>query len=392
MRSPLKVLSHSLVIAWKDLIEFERSRIGLVFSIIFPMMMIGMFGYMFPGSASLVQNVPAGLVVEDSGQHGEQVATIIRSVCSNSDMINLVNVSTIAKAGENIMSGEIMGAMVIPKNFSECIQGRRQAKIIVLTDPSNPTISTAITQAFTAMVRAVSDQLAQQMVRSGMPYTDPEFVLKPISVSTETIVPGGGSYFDFIAPGFIAMSVMMSGLTAVGAAIARERETGTLAGFLMCPISRTSIILGKTISQTMRNLLQGSITIAIAILVFDIHIRGNPLLIALILVLGTISFLGLGIVATAIAKEQESAQLIIGLLQFPMMFLSGILFPIEQMPAPLQAVSRILPLTYAVNALRKVMILGVGTEAIIFPLTILAVLGVVTMTLGIPLFDRAVRR
>lgn len=392
MRNPLKVLSHSLIIAWKDLIEFKRSRIGLVFSILMPIMMIAMFGYMFPGSAGVVHNVPAGLVVEDSGQYSQEVAIVISSICSNSDMINLVDVSTVAKAKDDMMSGEIKGAVVIPQNFSECIQGQRPAKIIVLTDPSNPTISSAITQAFNGMVRAISDQFAQEMIESGMPYTDPEFVLKPISVSTESIVPGGGSYFDFVAPGFIAMGVMMSGLTAVGAAISRERETGTLAGFLMCPISRTAIILGKTISQTVRNLIQGTIIIALALLVFGVHIRGNPILIASILILGTLSFLGLGIVATSIAKEQESAQFIIGLLQFPMMFLSGILFPIEQMPAPLQMVSRVLPLTYAVDALRKVMILGAGIESIIFPLAVLAILGVVTMTLGVPLFDRAVRR
>jgi ABC-2 type transport system permease protein len=116
------------------------------------------------------------------------------------------------------------------------------------------------------------------------------------------------------------------------------------------------------------------------------------LLIASILIIGTISFLGLGIVATSIAKEQESAQLVIGLLQFPMMFLSGVLFPIEQMPTVLQAVSKVLPLTYAVDALRKVMILGAGIDAILLPLTVLIILGIVTMTIGVPLFDRAVKR
>ena len=75
-----------------------------------------------------------------------------------------------------------------------------------------------------------------------------------------------------------------------------------------------------------------------------------------------------------------------------MMFLSGVLFPVEAMPAFLQTVSKVLPLTYAVDALRKVMILGAGIEAVIFPLTILVILAVVTMTLGVPLFDRAVKR
>ena len=74
------------------------------------------------------------------------------------------------------------------------------------------------------------------------------------------------------------------------------------------------------------------------------------------------------------------------------MFLSGVLFPVEQMPSFLQTISKVLPLTYAVEALRKVMILGAGVEAILGPLTILIALGVVTMTVGVPLFDRAVKQ
>jgi len=82
----------------------------------------------------------------------------------------------------------------------------------------------------------------------------------------------------------------------------------------MSPISRTSIIFGKTISHAIRNLIQGGLTLAIALVVFNITLRGNPLLIAAILILGLVSFLGLGIVATSITKEQESGQLVLGFL------------------------------------------------------------------------------
>ncbi|MFX0046412.1 MAG: ABC transporter permease [Candidatus Hermodarchaeota archaeon] len=392
MKSPLKILGHSLVIAWKDLIEFRRNRIALIFSIVMPVLMMGMFGFIFQDSASALNNVPVGLTINDDGLYGEQIASVLRDMSSNSDSVQLIEVSTRTQAEEKILSAEIRAAVVIPQNFSSSIQDQTEAKIVIVTDPSNPTIAQSLTQFFNGMIKIISDRFSQELIETGMPYFDSEFVINPISTSVESIVPGGGSAFDFVAPGFIAMNVMMSGLTALGAALARERESGTLDGILMSPISRTSIILGKTVSFTLRNLFQGGITIAIAILIFGITIRGNPLLIVSILILGTISFLGLGIVATAIAKEQESAQLVLGLLQFPMMFLSGVLFPVETMPPFLQTVSKVLPLTYAVDALRKVMILGVGIEAILFPVTILIILGVVTMTLGVPLFDRVVKR
>jgi ABC-2 type transport system permease protein len=392
MQNPLKRLTPFLIIAWKDLTEFRRNRITLIFSFLFPILIICMFGYIFQDSASALNNVPVGIVVDDVGDYGGQVATLINQISAVTNSIQVENISTTAHAKEQILSATIKAAVIIPSNFSTSIHDQAQANILIVTDPSNPTISQAITQFVSGMVDSIADQLSQSLLEVGVPFLDPEFVVNPIAVRVEGVVPGGGSSFDFVAPGFIAMNVMMSGLTAVGAALARERETGTLAGILMSPISRISIIFGKTISYSIRNLVQGAITLTIAIVIFGITIRGNPFLIASILIIGTISFLGLGIVATSIAKEQESAQLVLGLLQFPMMFLSGVLFPIETMPPILQTISKVLPLTYAVDALRKVMILGAGLEAIIWPLAILITLGVATMTLGVPLFRRAVKR
>jgi ABC-2 type transport system permease protein len=392
MQSPVILLTDAVTIAWKDLTEYRRNRITLIFSIIFPILLIGMIGLIFQDSTSALVNTPVGLIIEDQEVYGEQVASLLATIATDSGAIQLVPVSAVSDVRSLILANDIRAAIIIPQNFSRAIQNQTQAHVNILTDPSNPAIAQGLTQYLHSVMTLIADQFSRDLIATGMPITDPEFVLYPITLQVETIVSGGGSSFDFVAPGFIAMNVMMSGLTALGAALARERESGTLAGVLMAPIARTAIILGKTISFTLRNLFQGGITITMAILVFGITIRGNPLLIAAILVIGTLSFLGLGIVATAITKEQESAQLVLGLLQFPMMFLSGVLFPVEQMPAVLQSISKVLPLTYAVDALRKVMILGAGIEAVITPIAILVALGVVTMALGVPLFDRAVKR
>jgi len=388
----LKIVRDILTVAYKDLKEFQRNRIGLVFSLIFPIMLIAMFGYMFPSSTNTVHDVPVGIVNLDSSVYGENISDTVHQALTNSTAFLVVDVATVDDAKNMIFAGTIKGALVIPENLTQSLVSQSQAKIMILTDPTSPALSGAITQGFSVLIGAISQQLAYNLIRTSISGANPQFILQPIQTDVQSIVAGGGSYFDFVAPGFIGMGVMMSGLTAVGAALAREREVGTLDGLLMAPISRVSIILGKTLAQTLRNLLQGAIIIILAIFVFGIHVRGNPLLIAMILILGTLAFLGIGIVATSIAKEQESAQFILGFLQFPMMFLSGVLFPIEQMPLPLQYVSKVLPLTYAVDALRKVMVLGAGVDGVIFQLLLLVILGAVTILLGVPLFDRAVRK
>jgi len=386
-----KTIEEILTIAYKDLKEFQRNRIGLVFSIMFPIMLIAMFGYMFPSSTNVVHDVPVGIVNLDKGAYGKNITEMIHQALANSTAFNLVNATTQDEAENMIFAGTIKGALVIPENLTQSLVSQNQAKIVILTDPTSPALSGAVAQGFSAVIGAISQQFSYYLM-SSFPGANPQFILQPVRAETQNIVPGGGSYFDFVAPGFIGLGVMMSGLTAVGVALAREREIGTLDGLLMAPISRVSIILGKTLAQTLRNLIQGSLIIILAIFVFGVHVRGDPLLIAAILILGTLSFLGIGIVATSIAKEQESAQFILGFLQFPMMFLSGVLFPIEQMPLPLQYVSKFLPLTYAVDALRKVMVLGVGLDGVIFQLLLLVILSVATIVLGVPLFDRAVRK
>jgi len=388
----LKTVEEILTIAYKDLKEFQRNRIGLVFSIVFPVMLIAMFGYMFPSSTNAVHDVPVGIVNLDKGVYGKQVFDTIQQALSNSTAFKLVDVADADDAKNMIFAGTIKGAVVIPENLTESLFSSNQAKIVILTDPTNLALSAAIIQGLNILIDAISRQFAYALISKSIAGVNPQFILQPVQADVESIVSGGGSYFDFVAPGFIGLGVMMSGLTAVGAALAREREIGTLDGLLMAPISRVSIVLGKTVAQTLRNLIQGSLIIILAIFVFGVNVRGNPLLIATILILGTLSFLGIGIVATSIAKEQESAQFILGFLQFPMMFLSGVLFPTEQMPLPLQYVSKALPLTYAVDALRKVMVLGVGPGGVMFELLLLIIISAATIVLGVPLFDRAVRK
>jgi len=389
---PLKTIEEILTIAYKDLKEFQRNRIGLIFSIIMPVFLIAMFGYMFPSSTNTVHDVPVGIINLDNGAYGQQFLDMIHQALTNSSAFKLVDVETVEDAKNMILAGSIKGAVVINENLTMSLLTNNQAKITILNDPTNTALSAAIIQGFSALINAISRQFAYSLIVRNIPDANPQFILQPIQVDVQGIVEGGGSYFDFVAPGFIGLGVMMSGLTAVGVALAREREIGTLDGLLMAPISRVSIILGKTLAQTIRNLLQGSLIIVLAIFVFGVHVRGSPFLIAIILILGTLSFLGIGIVATSIAREQESAQFILGFLQFPMMFLSGVLFPVEQMPLPLQYVSKVLPLTYAVDALRKVMVLGVDLSGVVVELLLLVIISVVTIALGVPLFDRAVRK
>jgi len=217
-------------------------------------------------------------------------------------------------------------------------------------------------------------------------------IVQPYKVQTQGVVPGAPNYFDFVAPGIMAMVVMMSVMTGLPAAISQEKEVGTMDGMMVAPINRLSIILGKTLGQTVRGLFQGLIVLVLAVGLFGVTIQGSIPLVFGLLLLGVFSFVGLDIVITSFAKDQQTATMLMMTLMFPMMFLSGIFFPIQQMPWYMQDISKVLPLTYASDALRKVMVLGAGIPDITTDLVILIAFGAVLTAIAVPVFRRQMTR
>ncbi|MDG7007471.1 MAG: ABC transporter permease [Nitrososphaerota archaeon] len=123
-----------------------------------------------------------------------------------------------------------------------------------------------------------------------------------------------------------------------------------------------------------------------------VTVQGNILLVFGLLLLGVFSFVGLGIVLTSFTSDQQTATMLMTTLMFPMMFLSGVFFSIQQMPWYMQDISKVLPLTYATDALRKVMVLGASIPDITSELTVIVAFGAVMTAIAVPVFRRAMTR
>ena len=235
------------------------------------------------------------------------------------------------------------GGIIIPSNFTESIMTGQQGSVIIVTDNSNLQISAQIQGYSQLYIEQIGTVMAQQKVQTLNPAineTNSLPIVKPYSIQLEGVVSGSTSYFDFIAPGIIAMTVMMSVMTGLPVAISQEKEIGTMDGMMVAPINRLSIILGKTMGQIARGLIQGVIILVLAVGLFGVTIHGSILLVFGLLLLGIFSFVGLGIVITSFTKDQETAQMLMMTLMFPMMFLSGVFFPIQQMPWYMQDISK----------------------------------------------------
>jgi ABC-2 type transport system permease protein len=394
------LVSHSLRIAGKDLTELFRNRLGFVMLILMPLFMMVMVGFIYPSSGNSPTNLPVALVNEDAGYGNFSASQFfihgLQLINSNTSMMVLSNATSADDIKSMVQKGNVEGGIIIPSNFTESLLSGEQGTLIIVIDQSNPQVSEEIQASLSAVFSSMGTALAQQNVQrldpAGVNASNSLAIVQPYNVQTEGVVPGTPSYFDFIAPGIMAMTVMMSVMTGLPVAISQEKEVGTLDGMMVAPINRLSIIFGKTLGQTARGLLQGIIILVLATVLFHVSIQGSIVLVFALLLLGVFSFVGLGIVITSFAKDQETAQMMMMTLMFPMMFLSGVFFPIQQMPWYMQDISRVLPLTYASQALRKVMVLGAGIPDITTELAVMIAFGAIMIAIALPVFRRMMTR
>jgi ABC-2 type transport system permease protein len=367
--------------------------------ILMPLLMMTMIGFIYPSGSSIdMSNLNVQVVNLDTGYMNTDLsdtfASAVNEINSASVSMHFTNGTTLGALTDSIQRGDIDAGIVIPENFTQCVLTGQQANVTIISDNSNPQVSQQVSSVLSGIIEVMSQQVAQSKLATTLNITTAQAAeyMVPYAVNSQGVVEGSSSYFDFIAPGMMMMTVMMSVMTGLPGAITHEREMGTLDGVMVAPINRLSIILGKTIAQLTRGLLQGFIIMILAMVLFGVTIHGSLLLVIGLLLLGVFSFVGLGVALTSLAKDQETASMMLMAIMFPMMFLSGIFFPVKMMPGFMQTISSFLPLTYASDAMRKVMVLGAGVPQIATNLIVLIVFGIVMLAIAVPLFRKMMTR
>ena len=401
-----RVLRHSGWIAWKDLLEFSRSKLRLAMLVLMPLFMMVMVGYIFPSGTS-ISNQPVALANLDIGPavpisptnwtatYGDAFLAELKQINSRTGMMDLSVSTGFDDIKTRIQDGTLSGGIIIGRDFTQCILQGEPTNITVVTDQSNPQLSAMMQSVLGQTVTAIGKEWGAMNVSQSLriSFTEAQVRIQPFNAQFTGIVPGSSSnYFQFVAPGIISMVVMMSLMTGLPHAISYEKDMGTLDGMLVAPTNRLSIILGKVLAQTVRGVVQATIIFVLAVVLFGVVVYGNLLLVAGLILLSVFSFVGLGILITSFTDKEETATMVMMTLMFPMMFLSGVFFPIQQMPWFMQDIAQVLPLTYATTALRKVMVLGADVSAVWTEILILFAFGAVLLAIAVPMFRKAMTR
>ena len=197
----------------------------------------------------------------------------------------------------------------------------------------------------------------------------------------------GGSYFDFIVPGIIGMSLLFTSVFT-GSAVLWDRQFGFLKEILVTPNSRTSIVVGRIAGGGTTAILQSILVIAIAMIIgFKIDMTQYTILAVVFMALIAATFIGLGLTLGSLINDFQGFQLVTSFFTMPLFFLSDSIFPVTSLPAFVKYVIYLNPLTYGVDGLRNTL-LGAGTFPIGTDLLAMAISTTIMVYIAVYAFNR----
>jgi ABC-2 type transport system permease protein len=204
-------------------------------------------------------------------------------------------------------------------------------------------------------------------------------------------VPGmqsGVNYIKFLVPGIIGMTLLFSS-SMQGLSVLWDREFGFLKEIMVAPVGRVSIVLGRIAGGTTTTMIQGLLVLVISMIV-GFRVRSAPyfLLALVFMVLIAFTFIGLGLIFASKMKDMQGFGLIVNFIIFPLFFLSGALYPLNNLPVFVRVLSYIDPLTYGIDGLRGSMI-NVASHPVLLNLALMAAFSLVMLFLGAYFFEKS---
>ena len=274
---------------------------------------------------------------------------------------------------EMIDSGRAKVGIIFPPDFAHTLKRGEPSPVQVVVDASDSMVSNqAVAIANSIGLLKSQEVLFQNMNISGPPY---DIRVRP------WYNPDGITAY-YMVPAILGIIVTMTMVILTAVAIVRERERGTLEQLLVTPIKSLELMIGKIIPYIVLGYLQITVALLVAVLVFQVPIKGSVLqLYGLTLCFITAS-LGLGIMISNIARTQMQAFQMSFFVMLPSILLSGFMFPRDAMPRIIYYLSDLIPLTYYLDIIRGIILKGIGAEYLVGQVVALLVFSVVFVTIA----------
>lgn len=379
----------------KEWLSLKRHPSRLAAIIIMPIVMILLFGY---GMGGDLTDLP---VVVVSQSHGNLTDTTLNDIKSTSVFKVTDIMDNVTEAKEMVDNGNVKAAIILPTNYDDDTNSQKTATLYL--DSSDQMASQTIVPASQQLFNQLSiNQLQSSQTQSNQANLSVQNASSKNSVSSQinsvksgiaiqiNRIYGNIKYIDFLVPAVLGMTVMMSCMMGMGASIAGERETGELARLFMTPTSVSTVIAGKIFAKLSVEMMRALILLFAAIILFNVVVKGGILQTLFLLFLGAICFVGFGVALSSRAQNQEDYSQLVMPFSMPMMFVSGVFYPVETMPWIFQKIAYICPLTYLNDAMRAVMIQGHSLGFVWLDILVILGFTLLFFLIGVVSFDRDV--
>ncbi len=315
---------------------FRRDRRTLALLFVAPIIILGLLGYLMRGSTSAPE---VGVANQDQGPLGAIVADGLKS----SSHIRATEINA-ADGDAKLKDGSLVAYVVLPSDFSQQAQAGTVAPEVYL-EGSQPGEGAPVVQALQQSMIALASRVGGRSV-SFQPQTK--------------YLYGSASYdtLDYFGAAFVGLVVFFLVFVITIVSFLNERSQGTLERLMASPLRRGEIVVGYMLGFTVLALVQAAEVLVFALAILRIHNQGSVLLIFGMEALMAIAAVNLGIFLSMFARSEFQAVQFIPLVVVPQVLLSGIIFPVSTEPKGLQWLSDVLPLTYAVNGMRDIMVKG----------------------------------
>ena len=359
-------------LVWKELIELRQDPRLFGIVVLAPILQLFMLGY---AATTDVRNVP--VVVADADRSAASRDLIARFEASpNFTVIGIVTGTN--EIDPYLERGRAWMALSIPAGYGETLGAGRPETVQVVADGSDANSTNIGLGYATSLIAAYAQQLAGARAGGGGGAGG------GIDARVRVWFNARLESRDFMIPGVLALLLMMitTNLSAMG--IVREKELGTLEQLNVTPLKRWELVLGKLLPYALVGMIDVFLVMGVALLWFQIPLRGSIWLLLALNLVFLLSTLGLGLFVSTISSTQQQAMMTtIFFFLTPMIYLSGFVFPIENMPRVIQWVTYLMPLRYFLVIVRSIFLKGVGLETLWPQALALTAWGAAILTLAI---------
>jgi ABC-2 type transport system permease protein len=353
----------------KESLQILRDPSSYLIAVVLPLLLLFIFDY---GVSLDMRHITVGLVVEQSSP---EASSLVASF-GNSRFFAVRLVHHRAEVESELVSGRVMGVVVVAADFTDWLGRGETAPVQVLVDGSDPNTAGLVAD----YVQGVwSNWLAQESISaSGL-------AVRPVAAPLVTAEP---RYWfnpelnsrNFLVPGAVAIIMTLIGTLLTALVVAREWEHGTMEALLATPIGKAEFLLGKIIPYFVLGMLAMSLTVAAAVFLFDVPFRGSVWALLLVSAAFLTTMLPLGLLISTVTGNQFAAsQAALVAAYLPALMLSGFIFEIDSMPLPIRLLTRVLPARYFVSSLQTLFLAGDVASVLVPDTLILLAIGAVLM-------------